>query len=317
MSPLLLTLLLLQPPLQETASFRVAANYVKVPVSVFDERGKLLLDLDRENFSVLDDGEATVIVNFVRLFAPVNVLLLLDASGSLKEEREEIRDSALHFSRSFGRDDRISIVSFSDDTVLLSPWTNRIGRLRKGLRKLKGGYRTAIYDALAETIEGHLRQVQGRKVIILLTDGLDNESVTPYEQILSRLIESQITLYIVSRTRLVDDKVRDSERVSFLNQVMRNVLHDDGDFVEDYFKEKETSMVNLAESTGGRVLFPEVLEELAHTYAQVARELKHQYLLTFSPPPASDKKFRSIHVTCNLPQGRIYFRKQYAWLALQ
>ena len=284
---------------------------------MFDERGKLLEDLERENFSVRDDGEATPIVNFVRDFAPINVLLLLDSSGSLKEELEEIRDSALHFARSFTRDDRISIIGFSDDTVVLSPWTNQIGRLRKGLRKLKGGYRTAIYDALEETIEEHLRRVQGRRVIILLTDGLDNESVTPYEEILSRLIESQITLYIVSRTRLVDDKVRDSKRVSFLNQVMRNVLQDDGDFVEDYFKEKERSMVNLAESTGGRVLFPEVLEDLGDTYAQVSRELKHQYLLTFLPPRFSDKKFRSIQVTCSLPQGKVYFRRQYAWLEFQ
>ena len=178
------------------------------------------------------------------------------------------------------------------------------------------GYRTAIYDALGQSIESRLNEVQGRKVIILLTDGLDNESVTAYDQILSRLIESQVTLYIVSRTRLVDDKVRDSERVHFLNQVMRNVLQDDSDFVDDYFKKKETAMVNLAESTGGRVLFPEVLAELGNTYAQVARELKHQYLLTFLPPQSSGKKFRSIQVTCNLPAGRVYSRKQYAWLGL-
>ena len=284
---------------------------------MFDERGKLRDDLEREHFSVRDDGKATSIVNFVRNVAPINVLLLLDSSGSLKDELEEIRDSALHFARSFTSDDRISIISFSDGTVVLSPWTNQIRRLRKGLRKLKGGYRTAIYDALGETIAGHLRQVQGRRVIILLTDGLDNESVTPYEEILRRLIKSQITLYIVSRTRLVDDKVRDIKRVSFLNQVMQNILQDDGDFVEDYFKEKEMSMVTLAESTGGRALFPELLEDLGDSYAQVSRELKHQYLLTFVPPRSSEKKFRSINVTCSLPQGKVYFRRQYAWLAFQ
>ena len=303
MPPLLLTLLLLQAPAQQAASFRVAANYVKVPVTVFDEKGKLLDDLDRENFEVLDDGEPTRIINFVRDLAPINVLLLLDSSGSLKDELEEIKQAALRFAQSFTRDDQISIISFSDETVLLTPWTNRLGRLRKGLKKLKKGYRTAIYDALGQTIESHLNEVKGRRVIILLTDGLDNESVTPYDQILGRLIESQITLYIVSRTRLVDDKVRDSERVHFLNQVMRNVLQEDGDFVDDYFKKKETAMVNLAESTGGRALFPEVLAELGNTYSQVASELKHQYLLTFLPPESSAKKFRSIQVTCNLPTG--------------
>lgn len=317
MPTLLLTLLLLQGPSPQAPSFRVAANYVKVPVTVFDEKGKLLDDLDRTDFEVLDDGEPTPIINFVRDLAPINVLLLLDSSGSLKDELEEIKQAALLFAQSFTRDDRISIISFSDETVLLTPWTNRLRKLRKGLNKLKKGYRTAIYDALGQTIEIHLNEVKGRRVIILLTDGLDNESVTPYDQILGRLIESQITLYIVSRTRLVNDKVRDSERVHFLNQVMRNVLQDDGDFVDDYFRKKEAAMVNLAEATAGRALFPEVLAELGNTYAQVASELKHQYLLTFLPPESSTKKFRSIHVTCHLPAGRVYSRKQYAWLDLR
>ena len=317
MPPLLLTLLLLQAPTPQTVSFRVSANYIKVPVTVFDEKGKLLDDLDRKDFAVLDDGEPTPIINFVHDLAPINVLLLLDSSGSLKDELEEIKQAAMLFAQAFTPDDRISIISFSDETVLLTPWTNRLRKLRKGLNKLKEGYRTAIYDALGETIDGHLNEVKGRRVIILLTDGLDNESITPYDQILGRLIESQITLYIVSRTRLVDDKVRDSERVHFLNQVMRNVLQDDGDFVNDYFRKKETAMVNLAESTGGRALFPEVLAELGSTYAQVASELKHQYLLTFLPPESSAKKFRSIQVTCHLPAGRVYSRKQYAWLDLR
>ena len=316
MPSLLLTLLLFQGPAPQAASFRVSANYVRVPVTVFDEKGMLLDDLDRRDFEILDDGEPTPIINFVHDLAPINVLLLLDSSGSLKDELEEIKQAALLFAQSFTRDDRISIISFSDETVLLTPWTNRLKKLRKGLNKLKKGYRTAIYDALGETIESHLNEVKGRRVIILLTDGLDNESVTPYDRILGRLIESQITLYIVSRTRLVDDKVRDSERVHFLNQVMRNVLQDDGDFVDDYFRKKEKDMVNLAESTGGRALFPEVLDELDNTYAQVASELKHQYLLTFLPPESSAKKFRSIQVTCNLPAGRIYSRKQYDWLDL-
>ena len=88
MSPLLLALLLLQGPTPQAPSFRVAAHYVKVPVTVFDEKGKLLADLDREDFQVLDDGEPTPIVNFVRDLAPINVLLLLDSSGSLKDELE-------------------------------------------------------------------------------------------------------------------------------------------------------------------------------------------------------------------------------------
>lgn len=310
--------LLLTPQLtQSPPSFHISASYVRVPVTVFDEQGHLMENLSRSDFQVFDEGEATPIINFVHDKAPISVLLLLDSSGSLKDEVEEIKVAALRFAESFGREDRISIVGFSDETVVLTPWTNRISRLRKGVKKLKKGYRTAIYDALADTIGEHFSSVGGRKVIILLTDGLDNESVLSYQGILNRLIRSQITLYIVSRTRLVHEKVRDSNRVSFLNDVMRTVLEDEEDFVDIYFREKESAMVHLAEATGGRVLFPEVLGELSDSYAQVARELKHQYLLTFLPPETSSATFRSIRVECRIPDRQIYFRRQYAWVEMQ
>ena len=299
---------------QQTASFRVDARYVRVPVTVFDQRGRILDDLEREDFQLLDDGHPTPIINFVPDSAPINVLLLLDSSGSLRDEIHGIRKAALRFAGSFTKEDRISVIAFSDEIIVLSPWTNQVRRLKRGLRKLKRGYRTAIYDALQETIQTHFSRVSGRRVIILLTDGLDNESTTAYNDVMRILIESQTTLYIVSRTRLVQPKVSDSERVDFLNSVMREVLQDEGDFVDDYFKKKETAMVNLAESTGGRALFPEQLEELGAHYQQVAQELKHQYLLTFLPAIESTKRFRPIQVTCSRTEGRVYFRKQYSWL---
>ena len=104
------------------------------------------------------------------------------------------------------------------------------------------------------------RGTRGRRVIILLTDGLDNESRSVYEELLPRLIASDITLYIVSRTRLVMPRVRETVRVQFLSQVMKNFLRDggeDGDYVEVYFRQKEAAMKNLAESTGGRGALPQ------------------------------------------------------------
>ncbi len=299
--------------LAQATEFKVNANYVKVPVSVFDTSGRVVTGLNREDFQLFDEGQNRPIENFVLERAPVNVLFLLDSSGSMREELEEVQRSALQFARSFGREDRMSAISFSDEVIVLQDWTNKIGALKKSLKRLQRGYRTALYDAVQETVRDHFKGITGRRVIILLTDGLDNESDTGYTALIPRLIQTGVTLYIVSRTRLVLPKIRDSARVDFLNRVMKKLLKDDGDFVDVYFREKESAMRLLAETTGGRALFPRYLDELSESYQQVAAELKQQYVLTFLPPSTSDKKFRDIRVVCDLPAAVVHYRQQYSW----
>ena len=300
---------------QEPPSFQIKANYVKVPVSVLDANGQVLSNLSKDQFILLDENEPRPIENFLLDKTAIHVLLLLDVSSSLREELEEIQEAALQFARSFSREDRIAIASFSDKLELLQDWTNDIKKLRKSLKGLERGYRTALYDALISTVRERWVQVPGKKVIIVLTDGLDNESRSTFNEALNLLIESDISLYIVSRTRLVQPKIEQSERADFLNQVMKNVLREKKDFIEIYFREKETSLSHLAEATGGRVFFPEKLEDLRSSYIRVAEELKSQYVLTFRPPASSEKKFRSIEVVCTQDVGQIYHRKQYSWLS--
>jgi Ca-activated chloride channel homolog len=294
----------------QTASFRVDASYIKVPVTVFDSQGRLTAHLSREDFRVLDEGQERPIENFLLDKTPLHVVLLLDVSGSLQEEIEEMRDAAVLFARSFGKEDRISVVSFSDRTETVQDWSNNWKDIRKSLRRLKPGYRTALYDALSETTD-KLLPTAGKRVILLLTDGLDNESRTNFDDVLTELIKNDISLYIVSRTRLVRPQVAESHRVEFLNRVMRNLLDSEEDFIETYFREKETALRHLAEVSGGRVFFPLQLAELSENYGQIAEELKFQYLLTFRPPESSDKQFRSIRVICLEPTGAVYHRQQY------
>ncbi|MFB3906674.1 MAG: VWA domain-containing protein [Acidobacteriota bacterium] len=293
--------------------FRVEASFIKVPVTVSDGHGRPIQDLGIRNFKIFDEGEERPIDNFVLDKNPVHVVMLLDMSGSVREEIDEIKDAAVSFAKAFDKEDRIAVMTFADDLDLLQDWTNDTGKIRKSLKKAKPGYRTALFDALQQVARNRFRSVTGKKVIIVLTDGVDNESQTAYETVLKQFVQSDVALYIVSRTRLILPEVQRQARVEFLNQVMKNVLNDDEDFVELYFREKETAMEQLSESTGGRVLYPLKLEELRDSYAQVARELKSQYLLTFRPPPESNKRFRNIRVACSDPMAIVHHREQYAW----
>ena len=304
-SPLLLA--------QDSPSFRVKAEFVKVPVTVFDSEGRALPDLTRQDFVLLDENEPRPIENFILDRTPLHVLLLLDVSASLRGELKEIRETAYQFAQSFDPEDRMAVVSFSDGLKVLQDWTSDRSSLRRSLKDLQRGYRTALYDALEFGARDTLSRISGKKVIILLTDGLDNQSLSPFETVLELLLRSDISLYIVSRTRLVRPRIEKSDRVDFLNRVMKNVLREEKDFVAAYFEEKEASLSRLAEVTGGRIFFPEKLEDLRDSYMEVAQELKNQYVLTFRPPLASQKDFRTIQVLCTEEVGRIYHRKRYHW----
>ncbi len=299
------------PVAQDTPIFKIEAHYIKVPVTVFDVYGKVLTHLTQEDFRLFDEAEPRFIENFVLDRTPLHILLLLDASRSVYEEIVEIKKSAFLFARSFTKEDRIAIISFSDKIVLLQDWTNNLRQIQKSLSGLEQGYRTALYDALFMASREQLRHIPGKKVIIVLTDGLDNESEVTYEAVIDSLIQDNIALYIVSRTRLVKPQIEQSKSVEFLNNVMKNVLCEDKDFVGVYFKEKETALNYLAGTTGGRVFFPAKLEELKESYAELAQELKNQYILTFRPPRISPKEFRTIEVVCTQTVGRIHHRKLY------
>ena len=293
--------------------FRVETRLIRVPVTILDPTGRTLNSLTREHFQLLDEAESRPIENFVLDATPLHIVLLLDCSASVQSEIEEIKDTAYQFVTSFGREDRFALITFSDEVRVVQRWTNSRRRIRKALGKLKAGYRTALYDALSGSAVELLRRVAGKRVIIVLTDGLDNESQASYEKVIENLIRQNISLYIVSRTRLVGPEVAKSDRVEFLNQVMKNVLGEDGDFVDAFFKQKEAALIQLAQATGGRAFFPKKLEELASSYRQLAHELRTQYLLTFRPPAVSNKAFRSIRVICTEPVKKVYYRDHYYW----
>ena len=296
---------------QESPAYKVEAQFVKVPVTVLDETGRSIMGLGRDDFRLLDEGQERRIENFVLDKSPVHVVFLLDVSGSIEEELNQIKNAVFRFAQAFGKEDRLAVIAFADEVRLLQDWTNKPKDLRKALKKLERGYRTALYDALFMTAHDKLSRVKGKKVIILLTDGLDNESAENYESVKDELIASNTVLYIVSRTQLIRDKIEDSSRVKFLNSTLKNVLDESRSFVDIYFEGKEAAMRYLAEVNGGRTLFPPSLPALGEAYLQIARELKTQYLLTFLPPERSDTRFRSIEVLCNQEVGKIYHRQIY------
>jgi VWFA-related protein len=155
---------------------RVNAALVTVPVSVLDRDGRFIGGLRKEDFRVFEDGVEHQVAYFAPVEQPFTVALVIDTSGSTRFKLEDIQDAAIAFLDQLRPDDRVTVVSFDDDVRVLSEVTNDRRALRDAIRRTRPGQGTRLYDAVDLVINRQLSRVQGRKAVVLFTDGVDTSS---------------------------------------------------------------------------------------------------------------------------------------------
>src|SRR6185369_5796178 len=155
---------------------RVETTLVSIPVSVMDRDGKYIPDLTKDDFRVWEDGAEQRVAYFASTEKPFTVALMIDTSGSTRFKLEEIQDAAISFVEQLRPDDRVQVISFSDRVRILSPVTNDRNRLRTAIRETEPGSGTRLYDAVDQVINREFNHIEGRKAIVLFTDGVDTTS---------------------------------------------------------------------------------------------------------------------------------------------
>jgi Ca-activated chloride channel family protein len=156
---------------------RVNTTLVSIPVSVMDRDGKYIPNLRKEEFRIWEDGIEQQVAYFASTEKPFTVALLIDTSGSTRFKLEEIQDAAIAFVNQLRADDRVMVVSFNDKIrVLTSQPTSDRALLRNAIRQTEAGSGTRLYDAVDQVINQQLNHIEGRKAIVLFTDGVDTTS---------------------------------------------------------------------------------------------------------------------------------------------
>jgi Mg-chelatase subunit ChlD len=155
---------------------RVDTTLVSLPVSVMDRDGKYIPNLGKEDFRVWEDGVEQRVAYFASTEKPFTVALLIDTSGSTRFKLDEIQDAAISFVEQLRADDRVMVVSFSDKIRILAQPTSDRNTLRNAIRQTEPGSGTRLYDAVDQVINEQLNRVEGRKAIVLFTDGVDTTS---------------------------------------------------------------------------------------------------------------------------------------------
>lgn len=274
-------------------TIRLRAEEVLLNVTVTDPYNHQATDLIKNEFIIAEDGQRQDIASFVLSSVPVNVVLMLDASGSVVTEINSLRDAAMHFVSQLGPQDKVSVIEFHTNVELIQDWTSKAEdvkhalswRFKPGMVQTKQGSfdygSTALFDALYSAADEQLAKVEGRKALILLTDGDDTSSKISFGQSLTPIIKSGAVVYVISKARaFINDLNRYRGRGA---RVFAGGNAQMADVLVGRFEQAEKLMTELSTRTGGRIFSPLRDEDMKDVYEQVARELKNQYIITYVP----------------------------------
>src|ERR1041385_5327400 len=183
---------------REGDAVKVATTLISIPGSVMDRDGKYIPDLTKDDFHVWEDGVEQRVAYFASTEKPFTVALLIDTSGSTRFRLDEIQNAAITFVEQLRPDDRVMVVSFSDKIRVLAQPTSDRNTLRNAIRQTEPGDGTRLYDAVDQVENQYFNRIEGRKAMVLFTDGVDTTSKhASYESTLRDAEELDALIYPV------------------------------------------------------------------------------------------------------------------------
>jgi VWFA-related protein len=271
--------------------YRRRVDEVNVVFTVTDKRGKFITDLKQGDFQVLDDDKAAKqIVSFSHeTNLPLRVGLLIDVSNSIRDRFKFEQDAAIEFLHQTVRpaSDRAFVIGFDTTPEVTADFTDDTEKLARGVRILRPGGGTALYDAIYYACRDKLMKATtsgpARRAIVLLSDGDDNQSRVTREEAIGMALHAEVVIYAISTN------------------------------ASAYKERGDKVMERMAEATGGRAFFPLKVQDVATAFSEIQDELRSQYALAYRPADfAPDGRYHSIQIQArNHKNLKVRARKGY------
>jgi Ca-activated chloride channel family protein len=250
-------------------------NEVTLSATVLDSRRHLVTNLAEANFAVYEDNQPQKITFFKRQDIPVSIGIVVDNSGSMRTKRAAVTKAVLNLIQASNPQDEVFVVNFNDDPYLDQDFTNKVDPLREALDRVDSRGGTALYDAVIASAD-HLAKgaKKEKKVLLVVTDGVDNESRESLESAIRKVQDDNgPTIYTIG------------------------ILGD-----EPGIKRAKRALQSLSDQTGGVAFFPKDLMEVDEISSEVARDIRNQYSLTYKPTnPRSNGGYRKVKVEARAP----------------
>jgi len=304
---------------QDDEPLKLRTTLVQVPVTVSLPGGRYISDLKQQDFTVFEDGVKQNIELFGSVEEPFSVALLLDSSGSTGAALDQIKAAAMAFIGNLRSHDRVMIVSFNDSVEVLSELTNDPAKLTAAIQSIKSGEYTQVFEAVYTAVWERLRDLPGRKAVIVFTDGIDTaSSEITQEDTLDAVIECEDIIVYPIRYATREDVERKLEN-RLRNQaggtespVAREKLEQSRRELDRSYRSADEYLQQLADSSGGLVERADRLGDLKAALGRIAEELRHQYLLAYYPTNREkDDRTRKISVRVGRPGAIVRARPAY------
>jgi VWFA-related protein len=297
---------------------RVDTSLVLVPVSVTDEKGRFIPNLKKEDFKLFDDGKLQEIAHFDTVDAPFTVVIMLDMSDSTRFKLSEIQAAAQAFVDQLRPADKIALFTFDEYVFKALEVTADRKAIREAIRLAHSGGGTSLYSAVAEVTGKYLKNIKGRKAIVLFTDGIDTTSPDDenYAGTLKMAQETDAIVFPIQYdTTEIAAANKPDPNAKKLGMAQKTIVTARGEPVITAYKRGTQYMRQLASQSGGKFQFADSLDDLTESFARIARELKEQYSLGFYPAiQTADGKQRDLKVQyTGDSRAKIKYRHGYVY----
>ena len=271
-------------------TIRVEVSRVPLLFTVTDKKNRFITNLDREDFKVFDNKKEQDIREFVRESdLPLRIGIVMDASNSVRDRFRFEQEAAIEFIRGVLREDRDKafLVSFDTRAELIVDYTNDPEELAKGVRRVRAGGGTALYDAIYYACRDKLPEdwppEQFRRALIVIGDGEDNQSSVTRAMALEMAHKAEAVLFTISTNR--SGKKHEGDKV----------------------------LRTFAQETGGLAFHPFQATDLEQSFANIANELRHQYFILYSPTDfVADGSFHEVEIRTTLKKPtKVRVRRGY------
>jgi Ca-activated chloride channel family protein len=284
------------PGNEENEVVRVETNLVTMPVSVLDREGRFISGLRQQDFRIFENGVEQKVDYFQSIEQPFTVVLMLDVSPSTEWQIEDIQQAAITFVDQLRSNDRVMVIAFDDDVHILSPPTNNRNQLRNAIRQAQIGDGTSLYEAVDAVITRELAKIQGRKAVVLFTDGVDTTSRRANFQSTISDVEEVDALFYPIRYNTQRDMNSGggngggnggNDNDDWVGAILSGTWKKKGGgSAGSSSREYETGrryLEALAQNSGGRKFEADSLSNLDAAFSGIAEELRRQYSLGYYP----------------------------------
>jgi Ca-activated chloride channel family protein len=286
-----------EPAPKDDDTIKLGRTLVTLDVTVLDPANKPVMDLKQDEFSVTEDKVPQKIEFFSREQVPVSLVFAIDTSGSMRPKLDTVVKASGNIVKEGKRGDEMAIIEFKDQPELLEEFTGDVNDVIDTLNGLVASRQTAMLDALYLAADYANKEGKNRrKAVLVVTDGLDNDSFYKFGEVVNHLREIDVQVYLIG----------------FIND-----LDKESGLFKKSPKEKAEGLLNkLAEETGGKAFYPKELSEV-HAIAQhISTDLRTQYAIGYYPSnEAKDGTFRSVKVLVNSGARRLVARSRNGYTA--